>query len=62
MEGKLSKFSRMCLPCLDYSLLPAIILYVSVYVVVGGYQGVYINSKKVLWGGVLYENKLCKVA
>jgi hypothetical protein len=62
MEGKLSKFSRMCLPCLDYSLLPAIILYVSVYVVVGGYQGVYINSTKVLWGGVSYENKLCKMA
>jgi len=61
MEGQLSKFSRMCLPCLDYSLLLAIILHVGVYVVVGGYKGAYINSTKVLWGAVSYEKKLCKV-
>jgi len=50
MEGKISKFSRTCLPYQDCSLLPATILHVNISDAAGGCQGAYINPKKVSVG------------
>lgn len=47
MEGKISKFSRTCLPCQDCSLLPATILHVNISDAAGGCQGAYINPTEV---------------
>ena len=57
MEGKLSKFSRMCLPYQDYSILLAIIYYMLVFMLPQGVVTKMLTSIQQRFCGVVFHMK-----